>query len=89
MLGLWPLPEKTPLEPKITGRIEGEGYRVEMLHYQSRPHLYVTANLYRPLEVKSGERLPAVLYVCGHSGRVGTATRRPSSRTASGLPGNG
>jgi dienelactone hydrolase len=69
MLGLWPLPAKTPLQPKVTGRLEGEGYRVEMLHYQSRPFLYVTANLYRPAVAKAGEQLPAVLYVCGHSNR--------------------
>ncbi len=69
MLGLWPLPERTPLQAKITGALEGDGYRVEMLHYQSRPRLYVTANLFRPAVVKPGERLPAVLYVCGHSGR--------------------
>jgi dienelactone hydrolase len=31
--------------------------------------LYVTGNLYLPANVKPGERLPAVLYVCGHSGR--------------------
>jgi dienelactone hydrolase len=31
--------------------------------------LYVTGNLYRPAQVKEGERLPAILYVCGHSGR--------------------
>ena len=69
MLGLWPMPEKTPLQAKITGRIEGDGFSVEMLHYQSRPRLYVTANLYRPAIIKPGERLPAVLYVCGHSAR--------------------
>lgn len=76
MLGLWPLPERTPLEPKVTGRIEGDGYVVELLHYQSRPRLYVTGNLYRPAKVKEGERLPAVLYVCGHSnqGRDGNKT---------------
>lgn len=69
MLGLWPLPEKTPLSATITGRLQGNGFVVEKLHYQSRPHLYVTGNLYRPAVVKEGERLPAVLYVCGHSGR--------------------
>ena len=69
MLGLWPLPEKTPLKATVTGVLTGPGYRIEKLHYQSRPRLYVTANLYRPAEVKEGERLPAVLYVCGHSGR--------------------
>jgi dienelactone hydrolase len=69
MLGLSPRPEKTPLEVQITGTLEGDGYVVDMLHYQSRPKLYVTANLYRPATVKDGEKLPAVLYVCGHSGR--------------------
>lgn len=69
MLGLWPLPERTPLKATVTGTLEGDGFTVEMLYYQSRPGLYVTANVYRPREVKAGERLPAVLYVCGHSGR--------------------
>ncbi len=69
MLGLWPLPEKTPLQPRVTGTLEGDDYVVEMLHYQSRPRLYVTANLYRPRHKQPGEKLPAVLYVCGHSGR--------------------
>jgi cephalosporin-C deacetylase-like acetyl esterase len=70
MLGLWPLPEKTPLDAKVTGVIpREEGYRVEKLHFQSRPRLYVTGNLYVPTNIKPGEKLPAVLYVCGHSGR--------------------
>ena len=69
MLGLSPLPDKTPLEATVTGKHEGDGYVVEMLHYQSRPKLYVTGNLYRPAKVKHGEKLPAVLYVCGHSHR--------------------
>jgi len=68
MLGLWPLPEKTPLEAKVTGTLQGDGYIVELLHYQSRPHLYVTGNLYRPAKIRQGDRLPAVFYVCGHSG---------------------
>ena len=68
MLGLSPMPEKTPLEAKVTGTFQGDGFVVDMLHYQSRPRLYVTANLYRPAGAKEGERLPAVLYVCGHSG---------------------
>ncbi|HZN32251.1 MAG TPA: prolyl oligopeptidase family serine peptidase [Pirellulaceae bacterium] len=69
MLGLSPRPERTPLEPKVTGTLKGDGYEVDLMHYQSRPGLYVTGNLYRPAEVKPGERLPAVFYVCGHSQR--------------------
>jgi dienelactone hydrolase len=69
MLGLSPRPDKTPLAPTITGTLKGDGYEVDMLHYQSVPRLYVTGNLYRPATVKEGEKLPAVFYVCGHSGR--------------------
>ncbi len=69
MLGLWPLPEKTPLKATVTGTLEGDGFVVDMIHYQSRPRLYVTGNLYRPKAVDEGKRLPAVLYVCGHAGQ--------------------
>jgi dienelactone hydrolase len=77
MLGLWPLPERTPLHAQVTGTIEREeGFRVEKLYFQSRPHLYVTGNLYLPKDAKPGANLPAVLYVCGHSerGRDGNKT---------------
>ncbi len=76
MLGLWPLPEKTPLHPTTTGTYEGDGYAVDMIHYQSRPKLYVTGNLYRPARIEKGKKLPAVFYVCGHShrGRNGNKT---------------
>ena len=70
MLGLWPMPERTPLNAQVTDTIEREeGFRVEKLHFQSRPKLYVTGNLYLPKDAKAGAKLPAVLYVCGHSGR--------------------
>ena len=67
MIGLWPLPGKTPLNATITGSIERDDFVVEKLHYQSRPGLYVTANLWRPRVVK--ERLPAVLLFVGHYNR--------------------
>jgi dienelactone hydrolase len=67
MLGLWPLPERTPLHATVTGTVRRGDVVIEKLHYQSRPGLYVTGNLYRP--VKFSGRLPAILYVCGHSGR--------------------
>jgi dienelactone hydrolase len=65
MLGLDPLPERTDLKVKVTGIVERTDFVIEKILYQSRPGLYVTANLYRPKEVKAP--LPAILYVCGHS----------------------
>lgn len=65
MLGLSPMPERAPLRPIITGVVQHQEFTVEKLHFQASPGLYVTANFYLPRE-RSG-RLPAVLYVCGHS----------------------
>ena len=67
MLGLQPLPARTPLKERITGTLKHEGVIVEKILFQSRPGLYVTANFYRP-EKQDGP-LPSILYVCGH-GRV-------------------
>ena len=64
MLGLWPIPEKTDLKPVITGQLERDGIIVENIHFQSRPELYVTGNLYRPAQ--NDKPLPGVIYVCGH-----------------------
>src|SRR5205809_454167 len=70
MLGLWPIPEKTPLKATVTGQLEAHGVVVESLHFQSKPGLYVTANLYRPKDSLSRKpQLPAIVYVCGHSSR--------------------
>ena len=66
MLGLDPLPEKTPLKAMVTGKADHEQFTVEKLHFQSRPGLYVTGNLYVP-KTRAG-KLPAILYVCGHGG---------------------
>jgi dienelactone hydrolase len=76
MLGLWPLPAREALQATITRTLARGEYQVDMLHYQSRPGLYVTGNLYRPSKVGPGERLPAIVYVCGHAprGRNGNKT---------------
>ncbi|MHC4175175.1 MAG: alpha/beta hydrolase family protein, partial [Planctomycetota bacterium] len=64
MFGLHPLPEKTDLKPVVTGKVEHDEFTVEKIHYQSRPGLYVTANLYIPKGLE--EPAPTILYVCGH-----------------------
>src|SRR5262245_40631807 len=69
MLGLDPLPEKTPLKATVTGTLARGDVTIEKLHYQSKPGLYVTANLFRPKVIAKDGKLPAILYVCGHSGR--------------------
>ena len=66
MLGLDPLPERTPLVATTTGKIEHDEFTVENVHFQSLPHLYVTGNLYLPKG--ASKPAPAILYVCGHGG---------------------
>jgi alkaline phosphatase D len=61
------LPEKTPLNARTTGAIEVEGYRIEKVIYESRPHHHVTANLYVPTRGKGP--FPGVLIACGHSAK--------------------
>ena len=60
-----PLPEKTPLEPRITGVVERDAYKIEKVIFNSRPGFMVTANLYIPKGRKFP--LPGVVGTCGHS----------------------
>ena len=60
MLGLDPLPKKTDLKLKVTGETEEKEFVVKNVHFQSRPGLYVTGNLYLP-KSKSAKKRPAVL----------------------------
>lgn len=65
MLGLSPLPQRTPLNATVTGVLERGDYVVEKIHFQSLPGAHVAGNLYRPAKLSG--KLPAVLYLCGHS----------------------
>jgi dienelactone hydrolase len=64
--GLWPEPERTPLNPRISGRIEHEDYTVEKVAFESRPGFYVTGNLYRPKNARA-RSCPGVLNPHGHA----------------------
>src|SRR6478736_4319342 len=46
--GLWPMPEKTPLNAVIHGRVERDEYTVEKVFFESLPGNFVTGNLYLP-----------------------------------------
>lgn len=61
------LPEKTPLEPQVTGRIPCDGFTVEKILFQSMPGVYVTGYLYLPDDPEFRVPYPALLLVCGHS----------------------
>jgi dienelactone hydrolase len=60
-----PEPERTPLNPRITGVVERDTYRIEKVIFESRPNFPVTANLYIPTGRKLP--LPGVVGSCGHS----------------------
>lgn len=58
-------PERTPLNPRITGVVERDVYRIEKVIFESRLEFPVTANLYIPTGRKLP--LPGVVGSCGHS----------------------
>ncbi len=60
-----PFPEKTPLNPKITGTIKKEGYRIDKIVFEAMPGYYVTGAIYVPDGIKG--KIPAILNVCGHN----------------------
>src|SRR5262245_2634879 len=62
--GVWPQPEKTPLNVVIHGRTDKGDYTVEKVYFESVPGFFVTGNLYRPKN-KTG-KVPGVLFPHGH-----------------------
>jgi hypothetical protein len=63
-LGLWPEPERTPLNAVIHGRSEQPGYSLEKVYFESLPGFFVTGSLYRPAQATG--RVPGVLCPHGH-----------------------
>jgi len=60
-----PFPQKTPLNPRITGVLKKEGYRIEKVIYESIPGCYVSGCLFVPEGIRG--KAPAVLNVIGHN----------------------
>lgn len=69
-MGLWPMPERTPLKAVIHGRRDLGDYSVEKVYFQSIPGFYVTGTLYRPKgkpdRLTAPTRRAAVLSPHGH-----------------------
>ena len=57
-------PSTEPLNARITGTVQGDGFILEKIIFESQPKHYVTANLYLPA-VRTG-RTGAVLFLSGH-----------------------
>lgn len=57
-------PERTPLNPRVTGTLRAEGFLIEKVVYESRPGHHVTANFYLP---QGKGPFPGVLMPIGHS----------------------
>ena len=66
--------EMTPLNAKVLGSTQLDGFRIEKILYESQPHFFVTALLYLP-DGKSG-KLPAIVMAPGHgaTGKAGDYT---------------
>jgi len=61
------LPDRTPLNPQVTGVVQRDGYRVEKILFESQPKHYVSAVLFLPDAQKHSPPYPGVLVPCGHS----------------------
>lgn len=62
--GLWPLPARTPLNPRISEPLIRQGYSVQNVSLETLPGFYLVGNLYRP----EGRKVPfpAILSPHGH-----------------------
>lgn len=76
-------PEKGNLNAQVVGKVQGTGYHIEKIIFQSKPGRYVTANLYMPEKVTAP--VPAALELCGH----GLNGKGPSSHAAILMASNG
>ena len=68
--GLWPMPEKTPLNAVVHGKFGRPGFTVEKVYFEAVPNHFVTGLLFRPDDEKKNVKRPAVLCPHGHGGRL-------------------
>lgn len=64
VLGIWPEPEKTALNPVIHSKKDFDGYSVSNVYFESLPGYFVTGNLYLPSKIEG--KVPAILSPHGH-----------------------
>jgi pimeloyl-ACP methyl ester carboxylesterase len=59
--------KKTPLHPRVTGRVQMNGFHIEKLIYESLPGIYVPALVYVPED--GVKKHPAILVPSGHAAK--------------------
>jgi len=62
-----PFPERAPLRPEITGRVERDGVRMEKVLIEVRPNQHATLLVYRSADAAADARQPGILHLCGHN----------------------
>lgn len=73
-------PERTPLNPRVIGRLAGSGFVVEKILFESQPGFFVTGLLYLPASGAAPH--PVVLMPCGHSESGKAAYQLPAMTLA-------
>jgi dienelactone hydrolase len=62
--GLSPMPQKTPLNPKVIREIHRQDYSIEVMRIEVLPGYFLYGNLYRPAAAK--KPVPGILLPHGH-----------------------
>ncbi len=62
---LGPFPDKTPLHPEITRRVEKGEFTMEHIVFQSQPGFYVSSTLFIPQNLDGPA--PTIIYCSGHA----------------------
>jgi cephalosporin-C deacetylase-like acetyl esterase len=60
------LPQRTPLNARITGETQAEGFAIRRVIFESQPGLRVTGLLYLPTGQTAKSKRPAILMTPGH-----------------------
>lgn len=87
--GLDPMPARNPLNPRVMGRVEADGYIVENIALETLPGFWLAGNLYRPQNARNP--MPAILHPHGHwkNGRLESTDECNSPALASSLAQGG
>jgi Acetyl xylan esterase (AXE1) len=81
-LGLWPMFPRTPMNPRVYGKLKRDGYTIEKVVLETFPGFTLSGNLYRPAEATG--RVPGILCPHGHwdDGRVNPEVQQRCIRWA-------